>query len=120
MSRRRARFFFEILAARFHLEQDAFGPDEVAEFLAALRLRALAFDEFQLRGAGLFRDAKLEGRTRLDDAAVAERAEEVIEKGLRFAFLITFQRTREGGECHEGGLEFSRSHGAETAERDGR
>ena len=65
------------------------GQRRSANFLPPLGFgRALAFDEFQLRGAGLFRDAKLQGRAGLLHAAVAERAEEVIEEKLRLALLI--------------------------------
>ena len=102
---------FEVCAARFHLDEDALGPEAVGEFLPALRFRALAFDEFQLRGAGLFRDAKLQRGTGFLHAAVAERAEEVIEEKLGLALLIALQRTREGGELCKGGLKFSRGHG---------
>ena len=43
------------------------GPEQVGEFLAAFRFRAsVAFDQFELGGARLFRDAKLESRASLD------------------------------------------------------
>jgi hypothetical protein len=53
------------------------------------------YNQFELRRAWLFRDSKLEGRTRLDDAVVAERTEEMIEKSLRLAFSVSAQRLRE-------------------------
>ena len=112
---------FEVRTARFHLDEHTLGPEEVGELLAALRFhRRLSFDEFELGGTGFLGDAKLQRRACLLHAAVAEGAEEVVEEKLRLTFFVAFQRTGEGGECHEGGLEFSRSHGAETAERDGR
>ena len=104
--------FFEVLAARFHLDEHALRPDEIAVLLAALRLcRQLALEEFELRGAGLFRDAKLEGGARGDGAGMAERTEEMIEERLRLALLVAFQRAGEGGELRERGLQFSRGHG---------
>jgi hypothetical protein len=44
-----------------------------------------------------------------------ERAEEVIEERLRLALLVAMQGAREGGKFVEGGSQFSRGHGAESA-----
>ena len=40
---------------------------------------------------------------------------EVIEKRLRLALLVAFQRAREGDELREGGFEFSRGHSVKSA-----
>ena len=102
----------EFFAARFHLEKHALGPEEVGEFLAALGPRALALDEFELCGAGLFRDAKLEGRAGFGHALVAERAEEAFEESLGLALLVTADRgVDEGDEFFEGGAQFGGGHG---------
>lgn len=98
---------FEFHAARFHLGEDARGPEEVGEFFAAFGARRVgAGEEFELRGAGPFRDAKLEGRAGLDDAAVAERAEEMFEVGLGLAFLVACECRGELREFGEAGFEF--------------
>jgi hypothetical protein len=41
---------------------------------------------------------------------VAKGAEEVIEKGLRLAFLVALQRPREGRERCKGGLQVCNGH----------
>ena len=72
----------------FGFTEDAVGPEEVGEFLAAFCLGGVAaLEEFELCRAGLFRDAKLERRACLLHATVAERSKEVIEENLRLAFF---------------------------------
>ena len=93
------------------LDEHALGPQEIREFLPAFRFRrGRTGNEFELRGARLFRNAELQRGASLLHATVAEGAEEVIEEDLRFAFLVALQRTREGGELCGGGLQFSRGH----------
>ncbi len=101
----------QLRPARLHLDEHTLGPEQVGEFLAATGARGLAFEEFELRAALLLRDAKLEGRAGLDDARMAERAKEALEKRLRLALLIAFQRTGEGDELREGGFKFCGGHG---------
>ena len=102
----------EIRAARFHLDEDALGPEAVGEFFATLGLdRILALDQFELRGTGLFRDAKLQRGTGLLHATMAEGAEEVIEEKLCLALFVALQRAGERFKLCEGGLQFSRGHG---------
>ena len=79
----------QLRAAGLHLDEHALGPQQVGELLPARRSsgfapcpRTLALDQFELRRAGLFRHAELEGRARLDDAPVAEGAEQVIQECL--------------------------------------
>ena len=102
----------QLCAARFHLDKHALGPEQVGEFLPTLRLRAVALDEFDLRRAGLFRDAKLERRARLLHATVPERAEKMIEKNLRLALLVALERAGKGGELRKGGFDFCGRHKA--------
>ena len=93
---------FELGGARLHLDEDAGGPEEVGEFFTALRVGGVgAGEEFELGTAGLFCDAKLKGRAGLNGALVPERAEELIEKGLRLAFLVAFEFGGEVGEVGE-------------------
>jgi hypothetical protein len=86
----------QLCAAGFHLDEHALGPEQAGEFLAASRSsgsasgpRTFALDEFELCGAGLFRDAELEGRARLHHSLVTESAEESLQKSLRLALFIT-------------------------------
>ena len=94
--------FLQVRAARFHLDEDAVGPEEVREFLAAFRAGAGSAvpsdDELELWRAGFLGDAKLEGGAGFDRASVAEGAEEMIEEGLGFALLVAFEGTGEGNE----------------------
>ena len=103
---------FEVRAALLHLDEDAARPEEVGELLAVLSARGgLAFDELELRGAGLLRDAEFQRGAGFLHAAVAQRAEELIKKELRLAFLVALQRAGEGRELCEGCLKFGRGHG---------
>ena len=108
----------QLCAAGFHLDEHALGPEQAGEFLAASRPsgsasgpRTFALDELELCGAGLFRDAELEGRARLHHSLVAESAEEALQKSLRLALFITMKGACEGGEFVEGGAQFCRGHG---------
>ena len=101
----------QLRAAGLHLEEHALGPEQVGELLSALRTRTVALDEFELRRAGLFRDAKLERSASLDGSRMSKRAEEAFEKCLRLALFVATQGTCEGREFVEGGTQFSRGHG---------
>ena len=106
----------QLRAAGFHLDEHALGSQQIGEFLAALAKEgrfqtARPGDEFELCGAGLFRDAELEGRARLHHSLVAESAEETLQKSLRLALFITMKGACEGGEFFEGGAQFCRGHG---------
>jgi hypothetical protein len=68
------------------------------------------YHEFELRGAGFLGDAKLQRRAGFLHAAMAKRAEELIEENLCLAFLIALQRAGEGGELPEGGFQLFRGH----------
>jgi hypothetical protein len=85
--------------AFLHLDEHALGPDEVGEFPAApCPDSSHALDEFELCGAGLFRDAKLQRGARFLRAAMAERAKEVIEKKLRPAPALGLAHLAQPGD----------------------
>jgi hypothetical protein len=109
--------FFEVLLSRFHLDEDALGPEEVGEFFAAGPAGGvLALEEFELGGAGLLGDAMLEGGAGFDGAGMAQGAEEMVEECLAFALFIASERAGEGDELLEGGDQFSRGHGWKVKE----
>jgi hypothetical protein len=84
--------FLQILAARFHLYEHAIWPKKIGKFLSAFRSSgsAVSFDQFELRRAGLFRNAKFERRACFNCAIVPKRSEETIDETLPLAFLIAF------------------------------
>jgi hypothetical protein len=67
----------QLLAARFHLDEDSLRPHEIGEVLAL--------------GPALFREARLARGTGLMDAIVAEGAEEMVEEIGGLALLIALQ-----------------------------
>lgn len=96
----------QLFVAGLHLDEDAAGPEEVGELDAALELgrggEVIAGEEGDLGGAGLFRDAILEGGPGLLSARMAEGLEEAVEEGLSLALFIALQgldesRGRAGG-----------------------
>lgn len=102
--------FFEVLAARFHLDEHPLGPKQVSKFFAALRLFRLILDKLQLRRAWLFGDAKFVRRPGFDNAVMAQGTEEVVEKALRLAFFISLELSRKRNEFFEGFLKLRRCH----------
>src|ERR1022692_2103835 len=71
----------QLLAALFHFDQDALGPNQVGEL-----------------GGFVPADAVFQLAADFEDAGVAEGFEEAIEKDLRFAFLVALEG---GGEVDE-------------------
>src|ERR1019366_5566287 len=82
----------QLLAALFHFDQDALGPNEVGEFGGVVPAQAV----FQLAAD-------------LDQARVSERTEQVVEKDLRFALFVAFEIRGELNEFLEFGCD--RLHG---------